>query len=221
VKQVAVVTGMHRSGITCVAGVLHLMSYYLGRSSDGSFDENHVQAFENPTVLETNEAVLSGMHGTWLNPPEKLRGMNAPTYLVSRIKIMLQAEYRKEERVCIKDTRLCLLLDSYLEALQQLEWPVVVIRMERLKQEVEASLQVLKARCAQQDYGKLYDFYQERLDWIIQMRNPTVHTFNYTDLTKNPVVATKSIMTALGHKIDVDVNQKKLVEFIASQLERH
>ena len=220
-KQVVIVTGMHRSGTSCMAGILHTLGFDLGRSAEVEPDKNNAKGFfENTVVTNVNEVILASLGGTWVDPPDKIKELDAPTFLVSRVKILLQAEYKKD-LICIKDPRLCLLLDSYLTALQQLDWPARVVRMERPKREVEASLQVLAAR-GDNRYAKLYDFYHERLDWIIQKRRPIVHAFNYKDVLAKPVEMAKNIVGVLGqNNIDVDAHAKKLVQFVDPNLKHH
>jgi hypothetical protein len=205
-----------------MAGILYNLGYDLGRSAEIEPDKNNVKAlFENTIVTNFNEVMLSSLGGSWTEPPDKLKNLDAPSFLVSRVKILLEAEYGKRDLVCIKDPRLCLLLDSYLESIKQLNWSVRVIRMERPRAEVEASLRMVKARGGGDHFGQLYDFYHERLNWIIQKRMPTVHTFNYRDVIDNPLKQAKNIVSLLGQNIDVDAHAKKVVEFVDPNLKHH
>jgi hypothetical protein len=67
-----IVTGMHRSGTSCVTGLLEKCGLSLGTShpllSEPRFD-NKKGHFENRGAMALNETILQIAGGTWCNPP--------------------------------------------------------------------------------------------------------------------------------------------------------
>lgn len=66
------VTGMHRSGTSCIAGLLSLCGFSLGTShallNESRFD-NEKGHFENLGAVTINERILRDAGGSWDNPP--------------------------------------------------------------------------------------------------------------------------------------------------------
>jgi hypothetical protein len=68
------ITGMHRSGTSCVTGLLHKCGLSLGTSfeiSRAPFPHNTKGHFENMGLLRNNDAILQEAQGSWQKPPKR------------------------------------------------------------------------------------------------------------------------------------------------------
>ncbi len=65
------VLGMHRSGTSMFAGLLHECGFQLGRSADimPASPDNPVGYWENRRFVEINDSILKVLGGTWNEPP--------------------------------------------------------------------------------------------------------------------------------------------------------
>ena len=103
------ITGMHRSGTSCIAGLLTKCGYSLGTShpllndNEGQFD-NEKGHFENLGPVFINEKILELAGGTWYNPPVSQEITLAGIKLAPHIKSFSETFNGH----IFKDPRLCL-----------------------------------------------------------------------------------------------------------------
>ena len=64
-----IVVGMHRSGTSCLAGLLEEAGVWLGEIKRRS-DHNPKGNRENPDIMRLNDAVLHGVGAAWNAPPD-------------------------------------------------------------------------------------------------------------------------------------------------------
>lgn len=71
-SAVICLTGMHRSGTSAAAGLLHLMGVHLGRETEliGALADNPKGFWEHRGIVELNEEILARRGGSWLYPPQ-------------------------------------------------------------------------------------------------------------------------------------------------------
>ncbi len=66
-----IITGMHRSGTSCLAGSLQQNGLYLGKVFEWS-SYNLKGNRENELIMNLNDSVLTTSGGSWDHPPEKI-----------------------------------------------------------------------------------------------------------------------------------------------------
>jgi len=115
------VLGMHRSGTSCLAGLLEQAGVFLGpvsRANPWNLKGNH----ENPAILRLHEEVLNTNGGRWDAPPAAVVW---PEYLkIARDRIV--RSYQGVPLWGFKDPRTLLLLDGWIEALPDLRFVGIV-----------------------------------------------------------------------------------------------
>lgn len=67
-----IVTGMHRSGTSMIAGVLQLCGAHLGNNLLSGKRDNPNGHFEDKDFVRLNDVILKWNGGTWDNPPKKV-----------------------------------------------------------------------------------------------------------------------------------------------------
>ena len=110
------VLGMHRSGTSCVTGLLEDAGVFLGNVSKQN-PHNKKGNQENLRIMRLHDAVLAANGGSWDNPPEAALAWSAEQ------KAELQAiieEYRGHAPWAFKDPRSTFTLPAWREALPAL-----------------------------------------------------------------------------------------------------
>ncbi len=123
------VTGMHRSGTSCIAGLMHRCGYSLGPIhgllSDNQPDENNLRGHnENFLVVQLNQKILKTSGGSWYQIPSQ-ESIDAQENLVKdRISHFTQAFTGG----LIKDPRLCLTLNLWKKYCSRLSHIIICYR---------------------------------------------------------------------------------------------
>ncbi|MEK6239017.1 MAG: hypothetical protein N2C14_30245 [Planctomycetales bacterium] len=102
------VLGMHRSGTSCLTGLLETTGLYLGEVSRTN-PFNAKGTLENAGVEQVNEAILRQFGGAWNRPPE---GVDCNRVKSRPIKRALRG-YLMHSRWALKDPRLLLTLEAW------------------------------------------------------------------------------------------------------------
>lgn len=109
--------GLHRSGSTCTAGVVHYLGVDMGQNEG---------LFENLDFVLRNDEILWSVEGSWDRPPTNER-IQATTYPTERLQDFL-AQHR--DRVFgLKDPRILLTFDIWQPHLRDL--PVTYVFIHR------------------------------------------------------------------------------------------
>ncbi len=142
-KECVVVLGMHRSGTSVLAGLVSLQGFSLGVTEMPPQDYNPKGFFENQKIYELNDSILMGNGGSWHDfsftiqdiKPKDLRRHEVA------IKELIQEEFGSEERIFIKDPRMCLLFPLWEKVLKEMGYKIRVIFIWRSPMEVFQSLE--------------------------------------------------------------------------------
>jgi len=101
------VTGMHRSGTSCITGLLSLCGFSLGTShallNERRFD-NEKGHFENLGAVTINERILRGAGGSWDDPPLPNEIARVGEAFVPEIREFLDTfngDIVKDPRICL------------------------------------------------------------------------------------------------------------------------
>jgi len=103
------ITGMHRSGTSMVANLLHLCGVYLGNEDDlmPASADNQKGYWENREFSRLNDEILAALGGTWDIPPNATPGWveeNRLNALRAKAEVLLE-EFRDREPWGWKDPR--------------------------------------------------------------------------------------------------------------------
>ncbi|MFO1418698.1 MAG: tetratricopeptide repeat protein [Methylotetracoccus sp.] len=108
------VLGMHRSGTSCLAGMLQLSGFASGVVEQWNTD-NRQGNRENPEVVRLNEALLRANAGGWEKPP-KTRSLTIDDTQRATRDAILNSVAREGRPWLLKDPRLLLVLPFWREA---------------------------------------------------------------------------------------------------------
>ncbi len=112
-QRTVIVLGMHRSGTSCLAGILEEAGVYFGEVS-GSNRYNLKGNRENKRIMKLHDDLFEYNHGTWDNPPGVVKW---PDRLKTERDAILQ-EYNHVSVWGFKDPRTLFTLKGWCEAMQ-------------------------------------------------------------------------------------------------------
>lgn len=166
-----IITGMHRSGTSMVAGLLNHCGLYLGKNLLGPKADNPKGFFEDREFLRLNIQLIARNGGKWYKPPARIDIPKDDTLLKMKQFI---AKWPKNKLVGWKDPRACLTLRAWTHALKMEDEEFKVILCMRAFDEIVASLQ--KRNSIQPKDGSFLCFKymisvtdilkEMRIDWI-------------------------------------------------------
>ncbi|MFH1135089.1 MAG: hypothetical protein V1816_03285 [Pseudomonadota bacterium] len=116
--MVVIVLGMHRSGSSLAAGILHNLGIDMGPKDDASFD-NPRGFFEDRAFTMTNDFILREAGGAWDSPPslDSILAAGRDPRIKRQIEAVLEARRRKGQWG-FKDPRTILTLPLYFDRLE-------------------------------------------------------------------------------------------------------
>ena len=201
-----VVLGMHRSGTSMTAGILHHLGVYMGDYGFKPDEWNEKGYFENRYITEMNENILSKAGGSWDNPPSR------ESILSLDVSDNIQKIVNKEKRDLWgwKDPRTCLTIELFLPFIENIYY--IVVRRNRL-----SVIESLYQRSGKTDEkGRLsivYDTYMNRLYSFI-------HTIDENNILN---LQYESILSDSKLHVDriadfIKVERKDMSDFVESRL---
>ncbi|MBD3345539.1 MAG: hypothetical protein GF401_10805 [Chitinivibrionales bacterium] len=122
-----IVTGMHRSGTSCISGLLEKCGLSLGTSHpihDNKHPTNPKGHFENLQTIAINETILKHAGGTWCTPPPH---KNIAT-IGQQVGHFIQAFSKSFNGDIVKDPRTCLTIDVWEQFCPSIEKIVFCLR---------------------------------------------------------------------------------------------
>lgn len=185
VKRTVVVLGMHRSGTSVVAGILHALGVNMGTASEGEawvgrHWSNPTGHFENPDFVSLDHRLLGG-DATGIRGPPHWQDLSGRLPQFSSEARSLVARY-EEEMWGWKDPWTVLTLEAFLPYLRS---PYFVF-VHRPREEILASL---RKRATAQDVfiADLFDVYMDRLAGLKQeLRGHPILEIDYPTLLARP-----------------------------------
>jgi len=112
-QRVIIILGMHRSGTSCLTGILGRAGVALGKVAwRGRF--NTMGSRENSEIFRLNENVLNENNFSWHNPPQEK--IEWPVYLKEKRDLII-SKYKKYPLWGFKDPRTLFTLDGWLESI--------------------------------------------------------------------------------------------------------
>jgi hypothetical protein len=142
-RKALLLLGMHRSGTSLLAYLLHARGAALPDNIIGPGHGNPLGHWEPRDLVSINDDALRALGRSW-NDPRSIdqawfRSSDACDF-IDRIIIQIDRDYRGAPLLLIKDPRICRLLPLYLTALEALNIEPLVIHQLRPFPEVGRSL---------------------------------------------------------------------------------
>lgn len=171
-----IVTGMHRSGTSMVAGVLYHLGIYMGDDlmiddiDQGQTKEQPCGYFEDREFMRINDTILQIANGAWNKIPDRERLLVACDKENNILDILLDKRDRNRGHALwgFKDPRTCLTLPAYLKRRSNNK----IIIITRSKEAVINSLVVRETWMSRHMASYLYE---SHLDYLRLSLEGTYH----------------------------------------------
>lgn len=213
------VTGMHRSGTSLLAGLLHACGIPFGDNLLPPMKENPKGFFEDREFLQINKDILKHSGGDWINPPFRVR---VTSEIQDRIKKFIKSVVSKGHRYYgLKDPRFCLICGHWANTLEYMRIKYEVIVTKRNSEEVRDSILVRNGlNYSTMETELLKRHYDESLKvHLMENRNIGVLTTDFYSCLIDPRAVVREIFEKT--KIDLKVNTKKVKDFVDWDLYRN
>jgi hypothetical protein len=142
-RKAIVLLGMHRSGTSLLASLLHGVGAALPTDVIGPGRGNLLGHWEPRNLVEINDDVFRALNRRW----DDVRAIDTAWFhsegaadFIDRIRLQIRSDYGESELLLIKDPRICRLLPLYLTALHALDIETLVILQLRPVGQVIESL---------------------------------------------------------------------------------
>jgi hypothetical protein len=183
------VLGMHRSGMSETARVLHRLGASTGASTGGRF-------WENTALRAVNEELLEALGGGWECPPPMTngwtRGPATQVVTPARARSTLLAEFGNASVGVWKDPRTCLTLPFWLPVFDE---PPVNVLIHRHPSEVAESLASSNGLGRAHAYAVWERFNH---DALVNAAGLPTYVVGHRALLDDPVGETKQLVAALA-----------------------
>lgn len=174
-----VVLGMHRSGTSMVAGLLHRAGIPMGIRLLESDELNTSGYYEDTSFLHWNKQVFASKKATWSSPPqlELIKELSKIHKREFKALVKRRQEAANGKNWGWKDPRNCFTCWSFHPLVPNVRYLIVT----RPKLDIQQSLE--KARPDYDvNWSTLIDRYQESVDLFVKRYNPTRHYVEYSEL---------------------------------------
>jgi hypothetical protein len=210
--MIVIVVGMHRSGTSTVAGLLHDNGVVMGEEEvflPRPGPENPRGFFENYRFRRTNDRIAERCGyaiDSWRPeiPPCRPGGLAR-----LRMKRLLREYQRRYPLWGFKDPRTCLTLDGWLRALEGIPGaPAARIVFAVRDPEAVARSMVTRNGVEHAAALRLWRVYNERVLATLDAWKPPTHTVRYEDLCARPGEVTAALCRFAGASDGADISAR-------------
>jgi hypothetical protein len=185
------ITGMHRSGTSCVTGLLERCGLSLGTSHKVYTDprpDNQKGHFENYTVLAINEKILEIAGGAWDKPPQSeaiLVAGEQVAHHITRFNDTFNGAIFKEPRMCLTMP----LWERYC--------PKISAAVFCLRNPLGVALSLNKRNGFPLEKG-IFLWMEYNMRFFADIKKTPLHIFDYDNLRHDFLFEVGNLCTALG-----------------------
>jgi hypothetical protein len=216
-KMIVIVTGMHRSGTSAVAGLLHRNGIVMGENKNFKprpLPQNPKGFYENVRFRNINDEILQTRGYKVKSFRTNIPKMETIDFTIFRKMKDLVEEYSKKyDNWGFKDPRTCLTLKFWLQVMKLVEQPLKILVVSRPFEEIATSLAKRK-NCDKKRGRKLAGIYFKRLVEPLRENILDVWTVDYPNLCEHTATEAKKLSTWLGIGLDD-------ISFIDKELRRN
>lgn len=143
-KKCIVISGMHRSGTSAIAGVIYNLDIPFGEDLLGAQKENAKGFFESRALVEFNESILNLLNTNWhdLKNIDYTEIFKQPEceQLLKGARLFLKSFVEANDVFALKDPRFCLTLPFWIKVFDSLAIETIYVLSLRAPIEVAESL---------------------------------------------------------------------------------
>lgn len=209
-QECLLILSMHRSGSSCMTGCMNICGFSIGQNPTQGKDRfNQKGYFENQSILSFNESVLSDLGSSWSNidPLTDTQVQKSIGHKDALFRL-LEQEFGNDGIFVIKDPRIAILQDLYIETLVEKQIGVKILRLRRnidaVCRSLERAQDIGHTQCVQLD--SLYQAYIDRM-----VRHASHFEMDFASLLDDPATAVQDICEFVGVEFD---KHKEIEDFV-------
>ena len=204
------ILGMHRSGTSCLVGSLEQCGLFLGDvSRSGKYNAKGTR--ELPAAVSVHYQILTASGGFWRHPPNQITALPQQKQTLKKMAAQLA-----ESAPCgLKDPRLLLLIDTWLDALNSFAVSPILVGAFRHPTAVAQSL-ANRHRMSEHEAITLWLWYNIELVRLHQVYRLPIIEYDLSN-ARAYCQTVASLAAALG----LDSNMARLTEFVSAKLEHN
>lgn len=222
-KKALILFGMHRSGISVLAGCLNLLDVNFGKAIRPGNQANQTGFFENQDIVLQHDILLRDLGFRWDmvgSLPSDWIERKTVQDAREKISTLIEKNFSGEEYWAIKDPRLCRLMPLWMDVFKQTDIEPCFVLMVRHPFEVARSLEKRDG----------FDLLKGHLLWLMHNREALAacsgHKYvilTYDGLLADPVYSMENISRELGIVFPKEPKKvyQKLIDFVRPDLKHH
>lgn len=214
------VVGMHRSGTSTIAGILHLNGISMG--SQGTFrpkplPQNPKGFYENYDFRKVNDRILASKEYDVKSYSPDIPDVESSGRLRRKMRKLLTNYSTDFHNWGWKDPRTCLTLCLWLEELKGLRLLTKTKVLIVVRNEVSVANSLCRRNEVDPEIGRRLwmIYYMRALEAVDRNDVQVIHCF-YEDIVSNPVESCRRIFSSLGRPFD----EKAVTRFVDPKLDR-
>ncbi len=216
-KTCIIVLGMHRSGTSALAGILHNLGVSMGKELLDPAPDNPKGFYENKKITSFNDQVLLKIGTSWDDIlPISLENINKSDSLKEKALNILEEDYKDKLIFGIKDPRMCILLPFWQEIIRALGVKIKIIFLYRNPLEVAYSLfyrdgfSIGKGLVLWTKYNLYAEYYSRNLKRIF---------ISYQDFLDSPFQSIRKVEKNLGISFP-KFKKEEITKFLEKKLKK-
>jgi hypothetical protein len=197
------IIGMHRSGTSCLAGLLHNNGIIMGENLMGCINmENPKGFYENIPTKKINDSLLNNYKvDLWHIPDYEIELNESP-----KIEEIINEYESKYSEWGFKDPRFCLTFPAWYKVIKKLglENKLKIIHIERKAEAVSQSL-INRKNIKDLKHGiKLNQMYNYKIVDFLESNNIDYLSINYKELIENKINKLETYLSKNINPIFID-----------------
>jgi len=193
--MIILVMGMHRSGTSALAGMLHSGGIFMGDQLVGQSRNNPKGHFEDRYLLSLDNQILGFFGGSWRNVPENMEYKNLPLQISAKM-VGLHKSYEDKKIRGWKDPRMPVLFPVWYEVLKAEE--IVFLHVVRHPEEVLQSLRKRHGKFPVEEAYSLWRLHNQAVQVHADKYNIKRLVIDFPDMIKFPRVIKERVEEFTG-----------------------
>lgn len=214
-RKIVVVLGMHRSGTSAVAHLLHTLGVPMGVEFLPPDENNPLGYWEDTTPLGINKGILANAGGSWKNPPgrNKLLQLNHKHQTAVRAYI----ERREDERIWgFKDPRTTLTAHLWHHYLTRQTPNVYYLNVLRNGADIARSVEKAHGKHPH-GWDRVILHYQQQVSIFMRERAINARSISYTTIMRDKTLANYHLM-GIAQWLELDVTRNDVATAVNAVL---
>jgi hypothetical protein len=198
--MIILVMGMHRSGTSALAGMLHHGGIFMGEQLVGKSRNNPKGHYEDRALLSLDNRILRHLNGSWRKVPENIHWKHISIIIFSQM-TALHKKYSDYKVRGWKDPRMAVLFPAWHQVLKD-EDEIVFLHIVRHPKEVAQSLQKRHGKFPDKEAYELWGLHNQSIKSNAEKYNIRRLVIDFSDLVQFPRAMKEKVENFIYRPLD-------------------